>query len=215
MQILIVAATQQEVQPLITHFCLQEQVKGHYYFSEKINVLLTGVGMVATTYALTKHLAKNNYDLVINAGIAGAFDSSIALGSAVQITSDCFAELGAEDGEEFLSIFNMGFVGTDDFPFTHGKLHASYLFKDIPTVDSITVNKVHGNVASIHTTLQRLTPQTESMEGAAVFYVCLQDEIPCAQIRAISNYVERRNKENWDIPLAIKNVNEVMIKLLT
>jgi futalosine hydrolase len=49
------------------------------------------------------------------------------------------------------------------------------------------------------------------MEGAAVFYVAQQEKIPALQIRAISNLVEKRNKDNWDIPLAIKNLNEWLI----
>ena len=44
------------------------------------------------------------------------------------------------------------------------------------------------------------------MEGAAFFYVCLCENIPFLQIRAISNYVEQRNEKNWNIPLAIKNL---------
>ena len=45
------------------------------------------------------------------------------------------------------------------------------------------------------------------MEGAACFMVCEKFNIPCMQIRAISNKVEKRNKTIWDMPLAIKNLN--------
>jgi futalosine hydrolase len=46
------------------------------------------------------------------------------------------------------------------------------------------------------------------MEGAAVFYVCLNENIPVLQIRSISNYVEDRDTTKWDIPLAIKQLNK-------
>ena len=36
---------------------------------------------------------------------------------------------------------------------------------------------------------------------------CQNAGVPCVQLRAISNYVERRNKLAWDIPLAIQNLN--------
>ncbi len=215
MQILIVAATQQEVQPLIDHFCLKEQEKDCSFFSEKVRVLITGVGMVATAYSLTKHVALHRYNLVINVGIAGAFDRNIALGTVVQIGNDCFAELGAEDGDTFLDIFSMGFIRADEFPFSNGKLIPTYTYNDLPIATAITVNKVHGATNSIKAVEQRLHPQVESMEGAAAFYVCLQEKIACAQIRAVSNYVERRNKEAWDIPLAIKNLNEKLIEIVT
>jgi futalosine hydrolase len=51
------------------------------------------------------------------------------------------------------------------------------------------------------------------MEGAAFFYVCEQTKTSCLQIRAISNVVERRNRENWQIELAIKSLNDTLIKL--
>jgi futalosine hydrolase len=52
------------------------------------------------------------------------------------------------------------------------------------------------------------------MEGAAVFYACEQEGMPCAQIRAISNYVERRNKASWQVDLALKNLNDWLQKFL-
>jgi futalosine hydrolase len=63
-------------------------------------------------------------------------------------------------------------------------------------------------------TKMQFNPQIESMEGAAVFYVCLKTNINCIQIRTISNNVERRNKNNWNIPLALKNLQNITINLL-
>jgi futalosine hydrolase len=58
-------------------------------------------------------------------------------------------------------------------------------------------------------------PQIESMEGAAFFYACRQLNVPCLQIRAVSNYVEKRNRDNWHIGLAIKNLNKFAMSWLT
>ncbi len=52
------------------------------------------------------------------------------------------------------------------------------------------------------------------MEGAAFFYACLMTQAPFLQIRAISNYVEPRNKDNWNIPLAIDRLNEVLAQMV-
>ena len=52
------------------------------------------------------------------------------------------------------------------------------------------------------------------MEGAAVFKVCNEFSVPCIQIRAISNNVEKRNKENWNMPLAIRNLNKQVAKII-
>ncbi|MNV96073.1 hypothetical protein D3C71_1910350 [compost metagenome] len=52
------------------------------------------------------------------------------------------------------------------------------------------------------------------MEGAAVFYAADKMTIPVIEIRGISNYVERRNRATWNIPLAIMNSNKALIKTL-
>lgn len=160
--------------------------------------------MVATAFSLGKKFAVNTYDLAINAGIAGSFDRNLQLGEVLQVSEDSFAEMGAEDGDGFLPIDKLGFgesimrpVNTD-------------LQINLKQVRAITVNRIHGNETTIYTTMSRFHPQIESMEGAAFFYSCNQAGIPSVQIRSVSNYVERRNRENWEIPLAIKNLNEVL-----
>ncbi|OKS88600.1 futalosine hydrolase [Mucilaginibacter polytrichastri] len=178
--------------------------------SKQIEILITGVGMVATAYALGTHLAVNKYDLVINLGIAGSFDRNIVLGEVVEIIEDTFSELGAEDDGRFLSLTNLGFGEITYKPNGHP-------FLNIKQVKAITVNKVHGNEASIEKIAERLNPQLESMEGAAVFYACRQAGIACVQIRAVSNYVEKRNRDAWKIGLAVKNLNtfaESMLRVL-
>jgi futalosine hydrolase len=54
----------------------------------------------------------------------------------------------------------------------------------------------------------------ESMEGAAFMFACEIEDIPYVQIRAISNYVEKRNKEGWNIPLAIENLNRKIMEII-
>jgi futalosine hydrolase len=44
------------------------------------------------------------------------------------------------------------------------------------------------------------------MEGAAFMYACLIADVPFAQVRAVSNVVERRNRESWRLADAIDNL---------
>lgn len=157
--------------------------------------------MVATSFALGTHLANNKYDLAINAGIAGSFDRNLNIGEVLQVTEDCFAELGAEDGDEFLPIDKLGFGESRMWPVK------PQIAPALKPAKAITVSRVHGNETTIYNTMNRLRPQIESMEGAAFFYSCNQVNLPSVQIRAISNYVERRNLSNWNIELAIQNLN--------
>ena len=41
-------------------------------------------------------------DLAINAGIAGSYKDDIRYGDVVMPVTDCFADAGIEDGENFL-----------------------------------------------------------------------------------------------------------------
>lgn len=196
MQILIVAATAAEIQPLTDHFGA----------GKPFDILITGVGMVATAFALGKHLTGKNYGLIINLGIAGSFDRDIALGDVVEVTEDCIAELGAQDDKAFIPIETLGFGESSFYP--------TKTVTELKQVKAITVNTVHGHEGSIAQITHRLQPQLESMEGAAFFYACKQAGVAGVQIRAVSNYVEKRNRDAWKIGLAIKNLNSFAIALL-
>jgi futalosine hydrolase len=197
MKTLIVAATKAELSFFYQHYNLPD---ADFVESKNFDLLITGVGMVATAFALGKHLS-SKYNLVVNFGIAGSFDRDMALGTVLNITEDTFAELGAENGDEFLTISDLGF-GENHYT---SKIQKSVT---LPIAKGITVNCVTGSEKSIKNLIKRLNPATESMEGAAVFYASKQLNIDCLQIRSISNYVEPRNKDNWKIGLAIKNLND-------
>jgi len=204
MKTLIVAATKAELSLFLQHHNLPD---GNFIAGKNFDVLITGVGMVATAFALGETVSIHHYNLVLNVGIAGSFDRSLELGSLVNITIDTFAELGAEKGEEFLPIVDLGFG--------ESRYSAHCTFEtNLPKVTAITVNRVSGNEKSIASIINRLNPVTESMEGAAVFYACNKKNLHCLQIRSISNYVEPRNKENWKIGLAIKKLNEWLIAFI-
>jgi len=203
MKTLVVAATKDEVESTIDHFSCTGD---HFMESEKFDILITGVGMVATAFALGQHLSKK-YDVVLNVGIAGSFDRLISLGELVNVTEDTFSELGAEDHQDFISLPQLGF-GENTFHSLQNNI------PHLKKVKGITVNKVHGNASSIAKIEELYQPQTESMEGAAVFFACQRMGIPVLQLRSISNYVEPRNRANWNIGLAIKNLNDWLIEYL-
>jgi futalosine hydrolase len=205
MKILIVAATKHEVKPLL------DKLEGLKF---KPDVVITGVGMLATTFSLTRILSANKYDRAINLGICGSFNRSLKIGEMVNITEDIFSELGAEDGDNFLKLSDMKFADKKDIFLKPKKKFASPAMRKFKKVKGITVNTVHGNKKSISKVISLYNPDVESMEGAAFFYVCNQFDIPAVQLRTVSNYVERRNAKNWNIPLAIEKLNEVALGLL-
>lgn len=223
MYIFIVSATSLEIEPMLKNFELIEKKESNLTFYKyrdfDIDVLITGIGMVATAYYLGKTLQSYQYDVAINAGIAGCFDKNIALGEVLNITSDSFSELGAENGEYFLSLVDLKLIEEDSFPFSNLELINDSVLKSnvinqLIKVKGITVNTIHGNEENIAKIIKRFNPITESMEGAAFMYACKIQNLKHIQVRSVSNYVEKRNKESWNIPLAIKNLNKILIEIL-
>lgn len=223
MNILIVSATYLEIEPLLLQFSFEKEVnqklKRYTYNNHEIDVLIPGVGMTCTAYWMGKTLNSKLYDACINLGLAGSFDHNLSIGQTVHITSDRISELGAEDGESFLSLIDMDLIADEDFMLNHGEMKNTIVLES-PVIDSlekvnaITVNTTHGDEISINKIKDIFNPQVESMEGAAFFYACLLEGITCAQIRTISNKVEKRNKDNWDIPLAVKNLCSTGLQIL-
>ena len=176
--------------------------------------------MVATADWCSRALAQTTYDLAINVGVCGSFDRALVPGTVVHVTADRLSELGAEDGDRFLGLHELRLSDDDAFPFKGGKLLNSdpprnAVLQRLPAVESITVNTVHGHEESIAVAVDRFAPQVESMEGAAFMYACLIHGVSFAQVRAVSNMVERRNRGAWKMSEAIHNLSAVTEEMLT
>ena len=156
--------------------------------------------MVSTAIAVTNALKSKRYDLVINAGVAGSFNRSLELGDVVEVNDDYLSELGAQDGSRFLTPEEMNLEMENRVQMPKRT--------QLKSARGITVNTVHGDELSIMKIVHRLNPQVESMEGAACMLACKEANVPCVQIRSISNYVEKRNKSKWDMTKAITNLNK-------
>ena len=222
-KITIIAATKMEIEPLITHFpfkIISSNLLEFLNNDTNIHILITGMGMLSTAANLAIYATQNERDLFINAGIAGAFDRNICIGTVLFVESETYGDFGVEDGDEFADFFDLGFLDKKEDAFQYGKKEAigeiknHPIIKNLKKVNSITVNKVHGNPKTIESLLKKYQPDIENMEGLAFYYVCYLLQKDCIEIRSISNYVEKRNKENWDIKGAIKNLNQTLFDLL-
>lgn len=221
MRILIISATEFEIKPLL-YFLKKKSIQDDSgYFSinkTSIKPFITGVGIPYTIYSLTKALLSKKFDLVINLGIAGAIDEQLKLGEVVEVSTDRFADLGVEEKDgSFTDVFEMDLISPSTFPFDNSRIinPATANFNFLKKVKGITVNKVHGSRNSINKIKTKYPEaEIESMEGAAVALVCKSEGVNFLQIRAISNYVEPRNKENWQIGEAITNLNKVAEELI-
>jgi futalosine hydrolase len=223
MRILIAAATDNELACLAEAIGpgrrLRHRLVEHTLNGRELHVLATGVGMVATASWCSRALAESRYDLAINIGLCGSFDESLVPGTAVHVVSDCLAELGAEDGDRFLTLHQLGLGDRADQQLGGAALVNDHppdiaALRRLPQVRGITVNTVHGNGPSIAAIVERLGPQVESMEGAAFMYACLIDQVPFAQVRAVSNVVERRNRPAWKVREALEALSRAALDVV-
>jgi len=223
MRILIVSATSAEIAPVVARLndgsTTGPRRTTHRHGAHVVDVLTTGVGMVATAAWCARTLSERSYDLALNLGLCGSFDAAFPPGALVHVTADRFAELGAEDRDAFLTMEELQLVGADEFPFRGGQLVNSRppvnrSLNDLPSVCGITVNTVHGREASIAEVVARFRPQVESMEGAAFMYACLIQPIPFAAVRAVSNAVEPRNRGAWRVGEAVDALAGSALRIL-
>lgn len=220
MKILIVAATWMEVKLLTDELQYigekNHLLKNYSLGDNEIDILIAGIGTTFTTFHLTQTLHQNNYYLVMNVGIAGSLTKELKIGDVVNVVSDEFADLGIEKRDEFLTLFESGFIDNNEFPFDGGALKASNsngIIK-LQKVRGITTNKSHGRSSSIRELNEKFPAHVESMEGAAVVYVCKWMGINCYQIRSVSNFVEERDSSKWNIPLALENLKTSVLEVL-
>ncbi|MFP4023066.1 MAG: futalosine hydrolase [Thiohalospira sp.] len=223
MKILIVSATEKEILPLkknlkinVSNACM---MKYTVVKDLVVDYLVTGIGCTFTTYNLTKKLESKKYNLIINAGIAGSYNPELKIGDVVFVEKDEFAGLGIEDRDSYYTLFDYNFMDANEFPFKNGQLENpnrfdKNIFQSIKKVKAITSDTTHGNKLSINNIKQKFQADIETMEGAAFFYVCLKEGVQFMAIRSISNVVEERNTQNWNIPLAIKNLNHKLLEII-
>jgi futalosine hydrolase len=202
MTILVVAATKMEVVSFIAQ-------------NNQADILITGVGAPACMYALTKKLCQKKYDLVIQAGIAGTFKNQFALGESYFVKTDLFADLGIQEGSNFYTLFDGGFLQPDVLPYTKARLYNTVENNvGLKPANAITINTVSDSLAQTELYKKKYDADIESMEGAALHYVCIQENISFMQIRSISNFVGERVKTNWKMKEAIDSLNENLIRIV-
>lgn len=209
MHLLLCAATELEIQPTI-NFIKEEKI-------QNVEVLITGVGMTTTVYTLTKSILNKKPDFILQAGVAGCLDKNLPLTKIVLVENENIGDLGVLENGSFKTLFDLNLVQKDFFPWKNGKLCNNIDFLklyNLKIADGVTVNEISTDAERIKYYRDRLNASIESMEGAALHFVALQEKIPFLQIRSISNFVGERDKSKWMMKEAIATLNYELKKIL-
>jgi futalosine hydrolase len=211
MNCLIAAATVIEISPFL------QWLKTEKRLPVDIDVVITGIGLTASTYSLTKQLYLKKPDLVIQAGVGGCFDTRIPLGSVFAIKQEAIADQSVIELDKLKTLFDLRLVPQNQYPFSKGWLiNKSDVLKKtkLKKVKAVSTNEITTSKQKMKFYKDSFGPVVESMEGAALHYVCLQEKVPFIQLRSASNYIAERNKKNWNMKESILSLNKELILLL-
>lgn len=202
MNILVVAATSFEVQAF---------AESH----PSAEILITGVGIPYSMYSLTEYLQNKKFDVIIQAGVAGAFDRNILLSKVFIVKEDVFATTGILEKNEFITLSEAKLKVDSDIFIKDKLINTGKILNTIslPFANSITVDTVTDNKDLNNLFQKKYSAGLESMEGAVLHYVALKKKIPFLQIRSVSNYVGERDKSKWQLQPAIKSLNIELSKI--
>ena len=178
-----------------------------------------GVAKVNTAAGLALAVHTLKPERVIQFGIGGAYAGSfLSIGMVAVAEREVHLDTGVVIDEGWLGMKEVG------FPLLEGRYNVfptdEGLTRDLEgTTGALpgtfgTSETVTGSFDRAETLQRRFDLSVESMEGAAAAQVCLALETPFAELRGVSNIVGERDKRAWNIPLAVRSVNEALLGFL-
>ena len=210
MNVLVIAATDRELTGLKEISFTRPSLMVH--------TAVTGVGLLPSTYAIMQLIARLKPDLIIQVGIAGSFNPTLVLGTAVTVRQEMLADMGVYESDGYHDIFDLGLAEKNMPPFEQGAIvnHHDHLIESasLPAVSAVSVNEISTSTEKINVFAEKYKADIESMEGAALHYVCAMQQIPFIQIRGISNLVGERDKTKWKIPESMLAATNACINLI-
>lgn len=188
---------------------------GHNFYA------VTGIGLPHTIFHLTRLIQDIKPDLVLHVGICGAYPGSgLKIGEVVRVGREAFADIGVEDIDgRFISADDLEFSGDwvidetppEDVAKVAPELDPLYA---LPVVTGCSVNLSSGQDKTAKARSKKYEAQVESMEGAGVFFVCKELQVPAMEIRAVSNIAGNRDLDMWDKDLAVRKLGELLLPVI-
>lgn len=170
-----------------------------------VQTLVTGVGPVEAAAAIGDALAQRAYRLVVNAGLAGAFDGAARIGDGVVVGEDTM-ELALESGE---AIALPQGQRTVESARSDPALVAQLGAKGFPIVRGVTVSRVTSSEETAERLVRMRGAQVESMEGFAVLRAAERAGVAAIEVRGISNRCGAREASGWNFGAGIAGLARI------
>lgn len=216
---------------------VEQQVAGRRWqqgrlAGREVLVVESGIGAVNTAHALTCALQALQPALVLQAGVGGAYPAAgLGIGDVALASEENYGDLGVRTPAGWQSAELIGIpVLQQEFPFFNRfpldpaqVARAARILLDgsweggRPALRSgpfVTVQECSGLASLGEERAVRFAAVCENMEGAAAAHLCRLYRIPFLEVRGISNLVEDRRREGWNLPLACRRAQEAAFKLI-
>ncbi len=196
--------------------------------AQRILLAIGGMGKVNAAHTATLLLARFDAEALLVFGIGGAYPSSGAgIGDLAIAKEEIAGDEGVLTGEGFKDTEYIGIplVKTaastfySNYP-ASGPLVRRSLQALVPYQNSgqgkihvgrfVTLSTCTGTATRARELEERYHGLCENMEGAAVAQVAELHGIPWLEVRGISNIVEDRNLQKWDVPKAAGAVQQAV-----
>ena len=220
MQILLVASTSEEIANTIDYLEQNWEKKSFWEFTKgehSITTLITGIGSIYASFALSRMNNLDRFDYVINPGIAAANSRIIDLNRVYLVTEEAFGDIGLEEADgSFNDQHDLKWIDANKYPFLKNKLKLKKIFNPtyLPTCSSMTVNKIPGTYDNIEHFQKKYHVDMLSLDGAAIMYCCIMLDLELIQFCVATRYVEPWQKETGDVELALNQLNMRAIDII-
>jgi futalosine hydrolase len=170
-----------------------------------VETLVAGIGPIDAAARVARALCAQKYDMVVNAGIAGALPGVAHVGDGVVVGEELY-EIQQENGAPL--VLPPGNLVADRVP-SDSQLIEAITALGFPLVRGITVSQVTATDATA-ARLRGRGAEIESMEGFAVLRAAQLAGIPAIEVRGISNIVGDRAKSEWNFDAGIHGLRRVL-----
>ena len=212
-RLLLACATPRECRPLLENLSpVPLGGRQAYVLSPAALLLVCGVGKVNCAQALTAALeTAGPFSALISFGAAGAFPSSGLAPGDLAVASEEFSDEVVVLPERLVSPAEIGLPLESRFPadpeltvrLLSACRRAALPGRRTASGPFLTVSRITSSRAEAQRLEQLFGPLLcESMEGAAAAQVARHYGLPFAELRAVSNLVDDRDRQRWDWELA-------------
>jgi len=208
------------------------KITSGYIEGKPVRALITGPGVVNTVQSLTAAIENERPSLIIQTGCAGAFrESGLNIGDIGIATEEIDIQLGIETED--------GSLPLDELPFSiikssnvdiknrypldielvnHSLEILTKVFegKSVQVVKGsfVTVSTITSTDSRAKDIYKQFSPCMECMEGAGAAHLAIHYDIPFLEIRSASNFVGKRDRSSWNLPLAFERGALAVLNLI-